>query len=142
MLNPSLALMKYKLLEHTADAMVQVHGRTLEERFENAAYAMFDLMTDVAKVEPRGEMKVLLNADSREQLLVDFLQELLFLHDSGNLVFSEFSVKTDGRKLEAIVRGEEFDNSRHAKRSVVKGVTYHRLEFDDRENTLTVLFDV
>jgi SHS2 domain-containing protein len=134
--------MRYRVLEHTADAMVEVHGETLGERFENAAYALFDQVTDVSKVVPRGEFKIVLSAESREQLLVDFLQELLFLHDAENLVFSEFRVKTDGLTLEAFVRGEVFDGERHPKRSVVKGITYHRLEFDDAKGTLIVLFDV
>lgn len=134
--------MRYKLLEHTADAMVEVYGQDLSERFGNAAYAMFDQITDVTKVEPKGELKIVLSADTREQLLVDFLQELLFAHDTEDFVFSEFDVKTDGKKLEALARGEKFDEKRHTKRSVVKGVTYHRLEFDDEEGTVTVLFDV
>lgn len=129
-------------MEHTADAMIEAFGKDLSERFANAAYAMFDQITDVTKVEPKGEVKILLNSDTREQLLVDFLQELLFLHDTEGFVFSEFKVKTDGKRLEALARGETFDESRHEKRSVVKGVTYHRLEFDDWEGKVTVLFDV
>ncbi len=133
---------KYERLEHTADALVLVRGKDLSERFANAAYALFDQITDVGKVRPKGEMKIVLEADSREQLLVDFLQELLFLNDAEDLVFSKFDVKTDGKKLEALVWGEKFDGKRHPKRSVVKGVTYHRLEFDDSNGTVTVLFDV
>lgn len=134
--------MRYRRLEHTADAMVEVHGKDLDERFGNAAYALFDQITDVTKVEPKGEMEVILSAESRDQLLVDFLQELLFLNDTEDLVFSEFDVKTDGHKLEAHVRGEKFDDQRHPKRSVVKGVTYHKLEFDDERGIITILFDV
>jgi SHS2 domain-containing protein len=73
---------------------------------------------------------------------VDFLQELLFVQDLQDYVFSKFEVKTDGRKLEAKCAGEKFDPARHTKRSVVKGVTYHRLEFDDKKGKLTLLFDV
>lgn len=130
------------MLEHTADAMVEAYGNTLSERFANAAYALFDQMTDVTKVSPKGEVKLELEAGEREQLLVDFLQELLFLHDVENLVFGEFEVNTDGNKLVARARGEVFDEDRHPKRSVVKGVTYHRLEFDDSRKAVTVLFDV
>jgi len=136
------AVARYERLEHTADALVLVSGKDLSERFANAAYAMFDQITDVRKVKAKGEMKIMLEADSREQLLVDFLQELLFLNDTEDIVFSRFDVKTDGKKLEALVWGEKFDEKRHSKRSVVKGVTYHRLEFDDDKGTLTVLFDV
>jgi protein archease len=133
---------KYRLLEHTADAMVEVEGKTLGELFANAAYAMFDQMTDVNEVEPKGEMKIVLQADTQERLLVDFLQELLYVNDVEDLVFSEFSVQTDGKKLEATVRGEKFDEKKHSKRSVVKGVTYHKLDINLRKGTLTVLFDV
>lgn len=134
--------MRYRLLEHTADAMVEAYGKDIGERFANAAYAMFDQMTDVSKVVPKGELKIVLESDSKEQLLVDFLQELLFLHDTEGLVFSEFEVKTDARKLECIARGENFDEKRHPKRALVKGVTYHGLKFDDKEGSITVLFDV
>lgn len=134
--------MRYKLLEHTADAMVEAYGKSLGERFGNAAYAMFDQITDITKVEPRGELRVVLSGDTREQLLVDFLQELLFLHDADGFLFSEFDVRTDGKSLEAVVRGERYDASRHSKRSLVKGVTYHGLSIDDRNGTVTILFDV
>ena len=134
--------MKYKLLEHTADAMVEVYGKDLDERFENAAYAMFDQITDLSKVASKGELKVVMSGETREQLLVDFLQELLFVHDTEDLVLTEFEVKIDGKTLEAVVRGEKFDEKKHTKRSVVKGVTYHRLEFDDQNELLTLLFDV
>ena len=134
--------MKYKLLEHTADAMVEAYGEDLGERFGNAAYAMFDLMTDVSRVKPKGEVEIKLKAESREQLLVDFLQELLFLHETEDLILSKFEVKTDGRSLDARVWGEKFDEKRHSKHAVVKAITYHRLEFDDKKGTVTVLFDV
>lgn len=134
--------MKYRLLEHTADAMVEAYGKGLGERFGNVAYAMFDLITDASKIEPKGELKITLDAGSREQLLVDFLQELLFLHDTEDLVLGKFEVTTDGKKLEALVWGEKFDEKKHPKRAVVKAITYHKLEFNDRNGTVTVLFDV
>ena len=134
--------MKYKLLEHTADAMVEAYGEDLGERFGNAAYAMFDLMTDVSRVKPKGEVEIKLKAESREQLLVDFLQELLFLHETEDLILSKFEVKTDGRDLDARVWGEKFDEKRHSKHAVVKAITYHKLEFDDKKGTVTILFDV
>ncbi len=122
--------------------MVEAYGETLDDRFANAAYALFDQMTDATRIDPTGEIRLELEADGREQLLVDFLQELLFLHDVENLVFGQFEVKVTDNKLVALARGEPFDEEKHTKRSVVKGVTYHRLEFDDPRKTVTVLFDV
>ena len=134
--------MRYRLLDHTADALIEAYGETLSERFANAAYAMFDQITDAESVRPTGEAKISLTADSAEQLLVDFLQELLFMHDTENVVFVEFDVDTDGRALEAIARGEEFDKNRHQKRAVVKGVTYHNLKIDDELKKIVLLLDV
>jgi len=134
--------MRYKLLDHTADAMVEAYGKDLGERFANAAYAMFDQITDITKVEPKGELKLELTADSREQLLVDFLQELLYIHDTEDVVLGSFEVSTDGKHLKAEVSGERFDEKKHSKRSIVKGVTYHGLAFDDANKRLTILFDV
>ena len=134
--------MRYRLLEHTADALIEAYGRTLSERFSNAAYAMFDQITEVSAVQTVGEASISLSADSAEQLLVDFLQELLYMHDTENLVFAEFDVRTDGKTLEATVRGEEFDKDRHQKRAVVKGVTYHNLKIDDDLQKVVLLLDV
>ena len=134
--------MRYRLLDHTADALVEAYGETISERYANAAFALFDQMTDVSTVKPVGEVKVVLSADDEEQLLVDFLQELLFIHDTDGYVFNDFEVEVAGLNLEAVARGEKFDPSRHPKRSVVKGVTYHDLKIDNKGKTLTVLFDV
>jgi SHS2 domain-containing protein len=138
----ALDRVKYRILEHTADAMVEVYGKSLGELFANAAYAMFDQITDVKKVRSKGELRIKLSAESREQLLVDYLQELLYVHDTDDLVLGEFEVVTDGRELESVVRGEKFDERRHPKRSVVKGATYHSLKFDEENGRLTILFDV
>ncbi|HIH01969.1 TPA: archease [Thermoplasmata archaeon] len=134
--------MRYRLLEHTADALIEAYGDTLAERFANAAYALFDQMTDVTKVAPVGEVRLVLSADTTEQLLVDFLQELLFLHDADNYVFCEFDVEIMGGNLDAVAKGEAFDQSKHPKRAVVKGITYHNLKLDDEGRSITLLFDV
>ncbi|MDH3365417.1 MAG: archease [Thermoplasmata archaeon] len=134
--------MRYRLLDHTADALIESYGETLSERFANAAYAMFDQITDASTVQSVGEITISISADNNERLLVDFLQELLYLHDTQNLVFGEFKVHIQGKTLEAIARGEEFDETRHQKRAVVKGVTYHDLKIDDDQRRIVVLLDV
>lgn len=130
------------MLDHTADALIEAYGATLADRFANAAYALFDQITDADLVKPVGEVRVVVSADSEEQLLVDFLQELLFLHDADGYVFGEFEVEILGGNLEAIARGEKFDRSRHPKKAVVKGVTYHNLKLDNKAGSITVLLDV
>ncbi len=129
-------------MEHTADALIEAYGESLSDRFASAAYAMFDQITDVGAIEAVGEVKITVTADSRERLLVDFLQELLYLHDAENLVFSDFDIDIDGLSLKANARGEEFDPERHSKKAVVKGITYHELKIDDENKKVVILLDV
>lgn len=134
--------MRYRLLEHTADALIEAYGESLSDRFASAAYAMFDQITDVDAIGAAVEVKITITADNRERLLVDFLQELLYLHDAENLVFSDFDIDIDGLSLRANARGEEFDPEKHSKKAVVKGITYHELKIDDENKKVVVLLDV
>ena len=136
---------KYELIDHTADVGIKAYGKTLSESFENAAKAMFDIITDESEIESTGQYDIELSNDDLEQLLVDFLSELLYLHDTKNLVFGFFKVDIDEKekKLEAKVCGEKFDLSKHKIGSEIKAVTYHMLEIKkNKKFTVQVLFDI
>jgi len=81
---------KYEIIEHTADIGIKAFGKTLSETFENAAKGMFDIITDKSEIESTGQYEIKLDAPELEQLLVDWLSELLFLNASQNLVFGFF----------------------------------------------------
>ena len=102
---------KYELIDHTADIGVKAFGNNLSECFENVAKAMFDIITDNSKVENIGQYNVELQADSPEQLLIDWLSELLYLNSAKNLVFGFFKVNLGGnnKKLNATIFGEKYD---------------------------------
>jgi len=78
---------KYTLIDHTADIGIDVVGATLRELFTNAAFALFDIITDLSKVECTAEYNIKISGIDREQLLVNWLTELLYLHDVKNLLF-------------------------------------------------------
>jgi SHS2 domain-containing protein len=118
----------YEFLDHTADVVVKAYGKDIAEAFEHAAMAMFDLMTDSSKIATVGEYKIELSAPDWEQLLVDWLAELLFLHDVHNVVFGRFKVLLKDNQLSATVYGEEFNPEKHRIGIEIKAVTYHMLE--------------
>jgi SHS2 domain-containing protein len=118
----------YEFLDHTADVVVKAYGKDIAEAFEHAAMAMFDLMTDSSKIATVGEYKIELSAPDWEQLLVDWLAELLFLHDVHNVVFGRFKVLFKDNQLSATVYGEEFNTEKHRIGIEIKAVTYHMLE--------------
>ena len=134
---------KYELIDHTADVCIKAYGNTISEAFEHAAVGMFDIITDKSKIERIGEYQIELNAPDLEQLLVDWLSELLFLNSAKNLVFGSFKVAIDENHLSAQVFGEKYDTSKHKMGVEVKAVTYHMLEVKDTEPFyVKILFDI
>ena len=49
---------KYETIDHTADLGIRVLGRNRRELFVNAAYALFDLITDLEKLEEKVSLGV------------------------------------------------------------------------------------
>ncbi|WP_048191287.1 archease [Methanobacterium sp. SMA-27] len=133
--------LKYEFFDVTADVGYRAYGQSLQKAFENAAIAMFEVITDTSTILPIIEKNIHLEAEDDCAILYDWLSELLFLHDAEYLVFSKFEVKLyskidAGEKkyiIDASAFGEEFDPSRHERRSEVKAVTYHmmNIKFED-----------
>ena len=135
----------YELIDHTADVGLKAHGKNLSEAFENAAKGMFDIITDKSEIESIGQYNIELEAPDLEQLLVDWLSELLYLNSAKNQVFGFFKVELDEKnnKLNAKIFGEKFDLSKHKIGAEIKAVTYHMLEVKNkRPFHVQVLFDI
>ncbi len=136
---------EFEIIEHTADVGIRAYGESLEECFENAAKGMFAIITNNSKIDPIGEYKIKLDAPSIEQLVVDWLSELLFLNSAYNLVFGKFDVEIDESKnhLEASVYGEEYNREKHGYGVEIKAVTYHMLKVKkEKPCMIEVLFDI
>ncbi len=134
----------YKVIEHTADVGIEAYGATIEEAFENAAKGMFAIITNDGKIESKEKRKVEIDFDEDEEiLLVDWLTELLYLHDVEGLVFGEFKVKIN-KKLVGYAYGEKYDRQKHGYGTEIKAVTYHMLEIKRNKKgvTIKVLFDI
>ena len=134
--------MRFEELDHTADVGIRAYGATLEELFENAAAGMFSLIVDPESVKLRGEVEVRVTAEDLGGLMVNWLQELLFLHETQHLVFCEFDVSIDMLDLTGRARGEAIDKRRHDLKLSLKAVTYHRLKVDPEKGIAEVIFDI
>ena len=141
----------FEFFDVTADVGFKAYGKTLEDAFENAANAMFEVITDTSSIKHQLIKKIKLESEDEYSILYDWLSELLFLHDADNLIFSKFNVRINqklskGQKryyLEALVFGEEFDPSVHEQRTEVKAVTYHMMDIKSADSyTLQVILDV
>lgn len=124
---------QYEYLEHTADIKFLAYGKTLEEVFENAALAMFNVIIDTGKVSGETARDVFLKSPDLESLLVDWLSELLYLFEVDEIVFREFQVKEvreEGSEYSITARasGEEFYSESLPFETEIKAVTYNQLE--------------
>ncbi|NWF94333.1 MAG: archease [Syntrophaceae bacterium] len=136
---------RFEFLDHTADIGIIVHGESLEALFENAGEAFFHLITDLRKVRQRIERRVEIGKEDLERLMVDWLGELLYLHDVEHLLFKRFRVESVGEDgLKAVVKGEPFQEGVHVIKTGVKAVTYHGIEVrkEDGGWRARIIFDL
>ena len=137
--------MDYEIINHTADVCLRVYGKSLDELFENAARAMMELITDREKINPSQEIEIEVRGETKEELLVHWLQEILFLHEVKKIVFKDFRlnlISETHAKGKAI--GEKIDINKHELSFDIKAVTYHNLKIEPINDKLKVdiVFDV
>jgi SHS2 domain-containing protein len=121
----------YETLDHTADIAVRVRSDTLPQLFENAAYALFDTLVELDGVAEAQEELIRVDGADLAELMVTWLNELLFLWESQLLLFKRFEVTelTDTR-LTARAWGELFDEAHHTLLTEIKAATYHQLRVE------------
>jgi len=119
--------MPWEHFPHAADVGIRGIGKTRNEAFEEAAKALVALTTDVEQVSPKERIDVSLSAPDDEQLLVEWLDALVFEMATRRFVFSRFEVRIEGGKLEGTIWGEPRDERRHATGVEVKGPTFTEL---------------
>jgi SHS2 domain-containing protein len=136
---------RFEFLEHTADAYIAAYGESLEEAFENAALATFEVMTDLEKVEPKDEDIVEVEAHDKYALLYNWLEALLIRFEMTGKLYSRFKISSiektpRGLELRAKAWGEPYDPEKHPQKVGIKAVTYHRMEIVERAKAVTVKF--
>ncbi|MBI1972425.1 archease [Candidatus Woesearchaeota archaeon] len=113
-----------------ADIAFDAYGKTLEELFEHCAEAIFTMMVNLKTVDTTIEREIHLRADSLENLLYDFLSELVYLKDTELLLFKTVKVTLgkDSKEhtLAAELRGETIDREKHNLGNDVKAITMHQ----------------
>ncbi len=133
---------RFQVLEHTADLKVRVFGKTPEELFQNAAFALAvnQKGDDNFKGTPIKK-KIKISAEDQNSLLVDFLNQLLYLSDIEERVFSKVEIKKiDKKNLEAETSGYKYDQLNLE----IKAATYHGLEIKKEKGQFVaeIIFDI
>ncbi len=134
----------HRLLEHTADIGIEASAATPEGLFSEVALGLLEVLGGPTGT-PCEERQVHLSGYDRGDLLVRWLNELLYLLEIGRFYPAAFAVEEAGpHELRALVNGEPFDPLRHRIEREVKAVTYHQLQVtgDDRGWRARVYLDL
>ncbi|MCD6487143.1 MAG: archease [Syntrophobacterales bacterium] len=140
-----VAFPPYRIFDHTADLGVEIYGINERDLFCNAAFAVFDIMTDINLVHARKEKEIFVEGGDLEELLVNFLREMLYLYNGEGLLLKEFVISVmDNFHIKGIAKGELFSRARHRMNIEIKAITYHWVEIRKTRETWIgrVIFDV
>ncbi|MDP1808542.1 MAG: archease [Actinomycetota bacterium] len=135
----------FELFEHTADTGMRVRGQDLKELFANAALGMISIMADPRAVNQTNSLPVDIEGEDLPGLLVAWLNEIIYLIEAKEMLFSRFEIDRLGAgKLAGAVAGEAIDPTRHDLRAQIKACTYHELKLgkEDSHWVAEVIFDV
>ena len=135
----------YRFLEHISDLYIEAYGKNLNEAFKYAGIAMFAAMTNLNEVRPNKEFSIEVRGYDLKQLLYNWLEELLYLHEVHNILFSKIEVSeikkvNEEYILKAKAWGEEYDPTRHESKLAIKAPTYSLMEIVEEKNNIKLRF--
>lgn len=137
--------MKYKITDHTADFGIQVFGSDLRDLFANAGHALYDVITDVERVEGVNTYKIHVTGDDWPDLMVNWLREILFFWTGRELLVKKVDILSISEyELTAKVSADPYNPDRHIIKDEIKAVTYHQIQVNREEAgwESKIIFDV
>lgn len=135
----------YKTIEHTADFGMEFFGGSRDELFVSAGEGLFDAICDLDEVGCAESFDIEVDGIDIEELLINWLRELLYLHHIKGMLLRKFDIfALDDYTLRAKVGGERFDKNRHCIKREIKAATYHDLKVERKDGMWMsrVIFDV
>ena len=136
---------RYEQFPHTADIGIRVFGKDLKELFQNAAFGMFDLVADLDGIKNSIEEVVEADGDTAEELLVAWLDELLYRFYTKEIIFAKFQIeKLSENNIKAKVFGRPVSANRNRLKTEIKAVTYSDLKINTTDGgyKVEIIFDV
>ncbi len=137
---------RFEFFDHTVDIGVRVYGNSLAELFENAARAMHEALGRLYKPESNLHKSVELHAESAEDLLHDWLADLLYEIEANHILYDDFQFhELTPHRVKATLRGGPIDFARSQTNEEIKAVTYHQLRVESQPDgswRAVVIFDV
>jgi SHS2 domain-containing protein len=121
----------YETFEHTADLGLRVKAADLPTLFAEAGRGLTSIIVaNLEEVRPVRAVNIALPSAPLDELLFDWLAEILYAFESERLLLTEFKASIDNTGLKAVARGEPVDESRHRLEHEIKAITYHGLKVE------------
>ena len=136
---------KYRITKRQSELAVRVVGNSQPDLFANSAFALFDVMTDVDKIEIKDRLPLEVEGADRDDLMVNWMRELLYLYQGSGYLLKEFQIsEVKDTVVKAEVCGEKVDPDRHEIKQEVAAVAYHQSRMAKTGNqwTAQLIFEV
>ena len=135
----------FEVIDHTADIGIVAYGATIKQVFANAALGLFDLMADLDDFKEGLQRELELSAEDVEVLLIEWLNELIYIFDVEHIIFKKFEIeKLTSTQIKARCFGERMKPGHHKLKREIKAATYHMLQISKEDSTykVQVIFDI
>jgi SHS2 domain-containing protein len=135
----------YEVFEHTADIGLHAYGKTLPELFVHAAEGMESLMVSPETIRTQVSREISVEGHDQVSLLINWLNELIFLFDTEYLIFRQFEIEAfTETRLQGRAHGEPYDARRHDLSSAIKAVTWHEASVEQTNHgyKARIIFDI
>ena len=135
---------RFDIIDHTADIGIVAYGANIKQAFANAAWALFSVITELDDVAEVLHRDIELTAPDQESLLVEWLNELIYLFDTENIIFKRFDInQLSQTHIKARCYGSKVNSSKYKIKTGIKAATYHMLKIEKGNGSkVQVLFDI
>jgi SHS2 domain-containing protein len=118
---------RYRVTPHHSELAVKVFGSSQVELFQNSGWALFDVTTDIEKIETKDCVPLEVEGTDRDDLLMNWVRELLYLYQGSGYLLKEFRINELGDKLvKAEACGEKIDPDRHEIKKEIMAIAYDK----------------
>lgn len=136
----------FEIIDHTADIGIVAYGTDIKQVFANAALGLFNLMADLDDFKEDLQRELELSAEDAEVLLVEWLNELIYIFDVEHIIFKRFEIdELTSTQIKARCFGEKIKpGGQHKLKREIKAATYHmlRISKEDGGYKVQVIFDI
>jgi SHS2 domain-containing protein len=136
---------KYRITKHQNELAVRISGISQADLFANSAFALFDVMTDPTTVETKERIPLEIEGTDRDDLMVNWMRELLYLYQGSGYLLKEFKIsQVKDTVVKAEVGGEKIDPDRHEIKQEIAAVAFHksRMEKTGNQWIAQIIFEI